>query len=579
MSPLHLAIVNGHIDVVKCLVQEFGADVLLPVKLFNDFDRSARAAILTLILALHLPFEKAKEMTTALLALGATCAQADMDQTTALHYCVDFRSEMLDTYIAADKTGVDRALNHLALQGSPYRASVISPLLTAILGGNSTVANQLLQIGAKPSFSFDAYMKAVQSKWSNARYDSTHNKRQFETVNEQPVVVAVQCEMALLAAQLIESHGVDPNVLTTKGYDVLHNEYTRRYNRGQTILDLVRAKIETLRTWKPSESKHEPPEALKDDKEYLKGDADSYQRWSSSKQLRQAKEQYQREWKAHVEAVRQSRQEKPGSEQKQAAIYDMLASFRKLEAVLVAKSAKTFKELHPEVEDPEQRDSYGYRWDPPKPQPFKTGFTFNLPDVSDEAQERYVKLFDAAWKGEVKTLKELTLLPWKNAQDETQPPLKIAVQDQHQLSPFSIALLHGNFELGKTIMEIAQAQYVPPDAPAQRHYRVDGGGDDDDDDEDEDDDDDGDGDVRLTSDVVDDMFTVDNVGEVSTQVKSRTKAVNMLIWSCRAVSDFIKTDQNSRAPASPFLSNKRTNTGSIKALKQMMEGDNERRNM
>ena len=49
VSPLHLAIVKGHIDVVKLLVQEFGADVLLPIKLYNEEDRSARAAILTLV--------------------------------------------------------------------------------------------------------------------------------------------------------------------------------------------------------------------------------------------------------------------------------------------------------------------------------------------------------------------------------------------------------------------------------------------------------------------------------------------------------------------------------------------------
>jgi hypothetical protein len=35
-SPLHLAILNGHIEVVRELVQTFGADVLLPIKLLNS---------------------------------------------------------------------------------------------------------------------------------------------------------------------------------------------------------------------------------------------------------------------------------------------------------------------------------------------------------------------------------------------------------------------------------------------------------------------------------------------------------------------------------------------------------------
>jgi len=32
LSPLHLAILNGHLDIIKLLVSEYGADVLLPVK-------------------------------------------------------------------------------------------------------------------------------------------------------------------------------------------------------------------------------------------------------------------------------------------------------------------------------------------------------------------------------------------------------------------------------------------------------------------------------------------------------------------------------------------------------------------
>jgi len=32
LSPLHLAILNGHLDIIQLLVSEYGADVLLPVK-------------------------------------------------------------------------------------------------------------------------------------------------------------------------------------------------------------------------------------------------------------------------------------------------------------------------------------------------------------------------------------------------------------------------------------------------------------------------------------------------------------------------------------------------------------------
>jgi ankyrin repeat protein len=32
LSPLHLAILNGHLEIIDLLVSEYGADVLLPVK-------------------------------------------------------------------------------------------------------------------------------------------------------------------------------------------------------------------------------------------------------------------------------------------------------------------------------------------------------------------------------------------------------------------------------------------------------------------------------------------------------------------------------------------------------------------
>jgi ankyrin repeat protein len=46
VSPLHLAIINGHTEAVKELCQTFGADALLPIKLLHDFNK-VRNQILT----------------------------------------------------------------------------------------------------------------------------------------------------------------------------------------------------------------------------------------------------------------------------------------------------------------------------------------------------------------------------------------------------------------------------------------------------------------------------------------------------------------------------------------------------
>ncbi|PWY78097.1 ankyrin [Aspergillus sclerotioniger CBS 115572] len=85
-SALHLAMLNGHVDVVDELVASFGADVLLPVKLTHPYSNTPRVAILNLVLALQLPFEKVNTMTEKLLQLGALPTQADLGNVTAVHY-------------------------------------------------------------------------------------------------------------------------------------------------------------------------------------------------------------------------------------------------------------------------------------------------------------------------------------------------------------------------------------------------------------------------------------------------------------------------------------------------------------
>jgi Ankyrin repeats (3 copies)/Ankyrin repeat len=51
VSPLHLAVMGGHLDVIELLVSIFGADVLLPVKLLDSYNHTPGTAILTLVLA------------------------------------------------------------------------------------------------------------------------------------------------------------------------------------------------------------------------------------------------------------------------------------------------------------------------------------------------------------------------------------------------------------------------------------------------------------------------------------------------------------------------------------------------
>ncbi|OQO13617.1 hypothetical protein B0A48_01846 [Cryoendolithus antarcticus] len=547
-------------------VNKFGADVLLPVKLFNDNDKSARAAILTLVLASRLPLEQAKKMSRTLFELGASSAQADIGRATALQYAIGSKPELFESYIDADKTGVSRAINHVAVTGGTWNFQVSTSLMTAITNGDAASALHLLGLGAKPEISVDVFLKALPPKATNLHSgydDSANNKRQYERNVKQPLQLAIDCELPALAIELLERHGVDANILTSTGHEVLQHDYVRRYQRGQTMLDLVQGKIQALRDWKPVELRRDPPKALSSSETYLAGLKEgTYGLWTAKHQLAAAKETYRREWTQHVEHLK-AENDKTGYEEKQAAVFDMLDGFKKLQGVLNAKGGKTFYELHPEIDQPtdQQNNAFG-SWQAPKPEPFKMRFWFNLQEMHEELVKKYLQLYEATWASDVAKLKQLCLVPWTNDKGEQQAPLKIAVTDTLQLSPFAIAVMHGDLDLAKLIMEIAEAQYVLPGSDQQRRYRLNGGDDDDESDEDASDDDTSDGhELALASDVVDDTFTIENVGEISMQVKSHTKPLNVLNGRFPADEVF-----KSKANASRTIG-KRTATGSLKYMK------------
>lgn len=137
--------------------------------------------------------------------------------------------------------------------------------------------------------------------------------------------------------------------------------------------------------------------------------------------------------------------------------------------------------------------------------------------------------FQAAWDGDIETIKELTLAPWGPTSENT--PLKIAVEDRDDQSPFSIAVLRGHLNVARAIVQISFAQYHPETKEEKARYRM---GDDVDEYDEDSIDDNGSDDVPVYKEIIDDRFTIDNIGEVSTQVKSKTSPVTFISWSCSA---------------------------------------------
>lgn len=139
-SPLHFAIVSGHQAVVKCLVQDFGANILLPIVLPAEYAGGPSSGmLLCLSLAFALPLKEAEDMTRLLFTLGASSAQADSSRKTALEVCVSKQSDLLETYLTSDPTGIARAIKHVSVQGTSYNSNASGPLLEAISSKDPTL--------------------------------------------------------------------------------------------------------------------------------------------------------------------------------------------------------------------------------------------------------------------------------------------------------------------------------------------------------------------------------------------------------------------------------------------------------
>ncbi|KAK8155182.1 ankyrin repeat-containing domain protein [Phyllosticta citrichinensis] len=534
-SALHLAIVNGHYDIVKELVQNFGADVLLPVKLFQAYDKTPGSAILTLVLAHCLPYDKAEEMVQLLLDLGASPAQADLHGITALHRYATVDPRFLNKFIEHDRPAAQRAVNHLSIEKTRWRPNLFTPLLSAIEGKIPSSVITLLELGASPEIDFtkftDAYLALHSEDIEKSLFYNTpeQSKRNFYDHVHQPIVMAVEAEMPDIVLKLLE-YGADPNTIAHKGWQVIQWDYRRKSDSGLAVIDVVREKLKELRKYEP-----ETPAQPKEPKLPFEGDGEhlikpfkdgGYQQWMAVMAVQQAIARY----KAELDRQNKSEpQQSEGLEQKQQAINRLIEQFEEVEKALVEKGAKTFYELHPEIEQPnrERRSAFGSHANPQskKEKPFEVTFSFQVPNLNPKMTEGYIQLYEAAWNGDFSTIKKLTLSFWGEASDQF--PLKIAVKDPNGASPFHIALLRGHLDTAKGILEIAKLQYKPKTEEAQQRYDM---ADDDSSQASETDDDDG-GNIKLDVKILDDQFTIENVGEVATAVRSHTSPLEFFEWS------------------------------------------------
>lgn len=389
-SPLHFAILHGHVDAVRMLVSSFGADVRMPIKITNEYNKQPEGAILNLVLALSLPLDKAREMSRTLLELGASPAQADIARFTPVHYLAQSEYiDLLSVYLEHDEPAVRRAINHLSLYGGQYWSSgnyLCSALMNALGAINPTAAKKLLEVGAKPAFEQGDFVKALKSQMPIA-FRFGQNDDVLKSSAKQPILFAVDHDLPLVAIDLLE-RGVDPNT-----------EIQQRWSTGQTVLDRVRTALGDLRSflsitstrrrqyWEPK-----PREFFFDDETYLaEFQEGTYKLFIAKTQLAAAK-------KATKEAEERDNSEnapgnKDGMAEKRRAVEELIRDYEALEAKLLDAKAKTFEELHPD--DPQNsRVPYNERAQKNDGKEiFMVNFNFRTPELTDASCEGYLQLY------------------------------------------------------------------------------------------------------------------------------------------------------------------------------------------
>ena len=571
VNPLHLAIMGGHVEVVGTLVSDFGADVLLPIKIKNEYSLEPRAAILTLVLATMFAPD-APKMARQLLASGASSSQADMHEVTALHFVVNECSDqVLDMLFEYDAAAATAAVNHMTAKGYYFRAEVTTPLLTALNKRDEKLAIRLLERGAKPEITLEAFQKAYQRKFERSDYDFDQIAQAYTEGVTQPIVLAAQADMPSVIEKLI-AIGANVNTLTKEALNALpgaqtSNRYGRNGENVKSLLDLVRDRQEALRKALRTEKKDVPEvETLREDSHYLKNlDHGTYREWLASGDLERAKAVVKALHKQRDDEIaKQGQDEGPGSKEKRDAVWQTLSALEGLETTLVNLGAKTFTELHPDVKvEVQERNNYGYhhsnRNRKKYEEPYQTVCDYGLAVLGPTKENGYTALFEAAWRGDTRRVKELTMAPWRietvgvtlgtDGSGEA-PPLLVAMYDAAGFSPFAIAVLREHLQLARDILEIATVQHKPKKDEARYRYLLEKPEDDEDSDQESNNPDD----VPISSRLVDAQYTINDIAALADTAESHVSPLNMLKWSSQvyrmlgSLEDYRKSSQSAVKP-------------------------------
>lgn len=272
-SPLHLAILGGHVSVIETLVESFGAGVLLPVKLVITYSRNPRAAIMTLVLAAN---QRSGEVGEKLLSLGASSQQGDMGGVSALHYILAKHNiELLRACFDHDRPAAAGALHHALVSNLSWRgiANVESMLTTATKLKDQRLVEFLLDAGAPPEIFLNDFAASYNfvTESQGASFYHSNLKDSYRQSVLQPILLAVDNDLPDVVNKLMDL-GADINTIDTEAQQCLvesESKDTEQILKGKSLLDKVREKVTHLNEQARLEIDIPEPIMPEDDQHYL----------------------------------------------------------------------------------------------------------------------------------------------------------------------------------------------------------------------------------------------------------------------------------------------------------------------
>ncbi|KAK6533683.1 hypothetical protein TWF694_002615 [Orbilia ellipsospora] len=457
-TPLHYAIMNGHEEVVKLLVSDFGADILrlLQDSEFLKNDHKSRGAynkgpkppsssILPMNLVNYIPEKKKREdMLRTILKLGATSRQTDLTGANALAR-MTYSADVDCLKIIFDEDGgsaLAAAKEVMKIEGR-YESGYINCLVSAILKGDEEKALFLLEKGVPTTITLEAKKKTPRRPYIVDPIERKGN----DVIPVQPAELALQMDMLEAFKKCVEigasSDGIDINVLIP--ISIPDRVYARSeiIKKEITYLDLVLEKIAIFQR---------NLRVVSAAVEYEPG---TYERWVAARMARLHGE----EPLDYSPALDLDRPDQ--LEELKGTLEKDIDRYTKVGLWLVSKGGKTYSQLQENValteglppikEAPIQTDvcysrlRYSKGWEahlnfkdivegPDKRLKINFGYSESVDDKKMQAV--YHDFFKAAWDGDFEKIKAYSSPSWGG--DATEP-LQFDVQNRFGDTPYTVA--------------------------------------------------------------------------------------------------------------------------------------------